>query len=337
MKKRFAAAAVVLAALAVPAVAGAAPTSWSSGIWVGEENCSTGTCTYWDLSDDGGIGHSYVYVDGLQFGNVICGTEGELNLDGNSLTSNGDMMIDTDANGDKVVTGTGYFVTGLDATVEYRAYAEGDLLRMVYVVTNNTGSAVTVNPSVYEDPSDSYPDNETAGYGASTTTDGDDQVETTDRWYVMYEPTEPAGIYGRFWGSQDDISISGVNSFDITASQNSDDVDFGSVTIPAGGSYQWIFFHKYLSWGYDAAATNDANRDAQAAVAATADDEFGASLALTGRLSRNLDGTILNNWGYSGEPETLPTTGSDSTGLVLAGLTLAIMGGAVLVRRRATV
>lgn len=366
---------VLIAALAatgatlVPVSASAAPVSWSGGeVEVGSGDQNSGSLTIWDLYEDGSIGHSVRFVNGKEYRQVWCGESGGLMVDENYLDYD-TFTIDTDANGDQVISGTGEFAAAggtLDAAVEYRIYAEGDLLRTSYTLTNNTASAITFTPSMDEDIGDGIQSN--GDNFAALTSSGDAQIDTTDWWWSYVEVEEdsnsetndpvPTVVFSRFWGTKKGAADLGDFSFEVLDgstdgqdndgdgstdeagelidNRDDDEVLFEDVTIAPGASYLWVNFYKMDTYDYTlvSVAVNgyDANLASATAVVNSAANDL-KSGELTGRYARNLDLTVENNWG----PLQLPTTGSDSTGIVLAGLALALMGGAVLVRRRATV
>ena len=320
--------------------------------------------TYWDIDEQGSISHSGIVhdldadesfdasedldADGVldagedldsdgildtasdhEFDRVWCGTSGGLELDGDYVSVVGlDRVVD--ANGDIVITGTGTFGS-LDAALEYRAYAEGDLLRTTYVVTNNTNSAITVTPSTYDDTSDAS--------GSGTTSSGDEILNSEDLWWTQYDAAfsggnvlsgdSPSVVFGRYYGSAGKIEID-ASSFD-PFNGDDDDVLFNDVTIQPGASYQWIFFYQML--GYDQSAGDGvATAAAALAVSDSAADEFGgATPELSDRLARGLNANIDSNWVINTE---LAETGIDASGIALAGAALAAAGVAVVARRR---
>lgn len=334
--------AALIAGCAFPAAA--APADFTGGyVYVGTDY----DFTYWDLDTDGGISHSgivhdddadgqYDAGDDYEFDRVWCGTSGGLELDGNGFSSDATEQIDTDSNGDQVVTGAMANWRGLSATAEFRAYAEGDLLRTTYVLTNNTNSAITVTPSTTDDTSDSS--------GEGTTMSGDSTFELTDLWWTQYSTAYlsenwwdtsdhfPSVVFGRYYGSVGSVTLTSDTAFDPFA-DTYDDVVFGDVTIQPGASYQFVFFYQMLS--FDQSAGYGAATDAAAlAVSNHAADEFGGTNpALSGRLARGLDLTIASNFAPATTPD-LASTGFDASGLGLAGAVLALAGAAVIVRRR---
>ena len=367
---------VLAAALIVGFAMPASAAPWSgSDLIVGDSV----DYTYWDLDEAGSIDHSGIVhdensdgllangedldADGIldvgedtnsnsvldlgpdyTFDRVWCGTSGGLELDGDEL-DNADLDRVVDANGDIVISGTGEFRGGdLDATVEYRAFAEGDLLRTSYVVTNNTNAEITVTPSTYDDTTDNA--------GSGTTSSGDSAIGNTDLWWTQYDTdfddidglntdsytgtlNSPSVVFGRYYGSPGLIAadFSDFDPFD----QDSDDVTFTDVTIQPGASYQWIFFYQMLSYDQSAGADpldDSANAGVVTAAAAASDnaaDEFGADLELTGRLARGLDADIDSNWVINPE---LADTGVDASGIAIGGAMLAAAGIAFVATRR---
>lgn len=377
LKKTFSIA-VVASAIVASSAMPASAVAWSgSDLFVG----NSVDFTYWDLDESGSLDHSGIVhdensdgdlangedldADGIldvgedtnsnsvldlgddyAFDRVWCGTSGGLELDGSEL-DNADLDRVVDANGDIVISGTGDFRSGdLDATVEYRVYAEGDLLRTSYVVTNNTNAAITVTPSTEDDTQDNS--------GSGTTSSGDSVIGNSDLWWTQYDTDfddtdwldtdgytgtlySPSVVFGRYYGSPGLIAADFV-AFDPFDGEN-DGVTYTDVTIQPGASYQWIFFYQMLSYDQSAGADPDPlNKSANAAVvtaaAAASDgaaDEFGADLELTGRLARGLDADIAANWVIYPE---LADTGVDASGIAIGGAMLAAAGIAVVATRR---
>ena len=328
-KKNIAAAAALAVALIALPNAAHASSFGGGNVTVGD----TTNGADWQIYDDGSIDHSYVYTNGDTFDRVVCGTYGGLLVDGNSFSVNGSGTdIVTDSNNDQVITGTGTFSTtssSLDAVVEYRLYAEGDLLRTSYVLTNNTSSAITFTPSVYEDPTDNNSD-------SATSTSGDNLADTNDTWYTTFDSTTPSAVYSKFWG----VKPTALNGFEFNSNESSEEVDFATVTIQPGASYDWIFFHSYKSYSLtgDAAAIDAAASAAGAAAVAEFADN-GSALPSSGRIIRGLDLTMESNWHPAVAPTPAPTlasTGSDFTGIVALGGAFLVGGAVALMRRRKT-
>ena len=329
MKSKKLAIATAFATIAIALAPTAAHATSFSGGHVVIGNNTDGAD--WQIYEDGGIDHSYVYIAGQTFDRVICGTYGGLLVDGNTFSVDGTGLDQTtDSNNDVVTVGNGNFSNGLDAAIEYRLYAEGDLLRTSYVLTNNTGSPITFTPSVYEDPSDNSSD-------SATTTSGDNIVDLNDTWYTTFDVTSPSAVYSKFWG----VKPVNVNSLSVVGSETSDEVVFADVTIPAGASYNWIFFHSYKGYdvsGDDAAKIASAQAAGAAAVADFADN--GQALPDSGRVLRGLDLSLESNWHPVQAPSApstkkkLANTGSNDNGLLAVAGALVVAGSTVLVARR---
>ena len=378
LKKTFSIA-VVASAIVASSAMPASAVPWSgSDLIVGDSV----DYTYWDLNEAGSLDHSGIVhdensdgqlangedlnADGIldagedtnsngeldlgpdyEFDRVWCGTSGGLELDGDDL-DNADLDRVVAANGDVVISGTGEFRGGdLDATVEYRVFAEGDLLRTSYVVTNNTNAAITVTPSTVDDTTDNS--------DSGTTSSGDSAIGNSDLWWTQYNTDfddndwlgydgytgtlySPSVVFGRFYGSPGLIAAD-FSDFDPFGGE-SDDVTFTDVTIQPGASYQWIFFYQMLSYDQSAGANPDPEEDlsanagvvtAAAAASDNAADEFGADLELTGRLARGLDAHIDSNWVINPE---LADTGVDASGIAIGGAMLAAAGIAFVATRR---
>lgn len=336
MKKSVLAAgsfALAAALVAAPTVAFAEP--WGGGQVVIGDNTNGAS---WDINDEGSIDHSYVYVDGQTFDRVICGTTGGLRLNDSDFNDTVTSLdITTDSYGDKVITGAGTFDgVNLDVTVEYRVFAAGDVLRTSYLLTNDTQEAITVTPSVHEDPSDNSSD-------SAFSTDGNNTADTADSWYSTFDASyvvgdgEPSAVYTKFWGKKP----VNLNGFAFADSQSSEDVEFAPLTIEPGQSYNWIFFHSYRAYALSENADVDAKlaADNAAAIAAgrAAVAEFGSngnSLPASGRLVRGLDLSIASNWAPAQAVPSLANTGSEDMLLGFAGLGLIALGSAAMVINR---
>ncbi|PTW90891.1 LPXTG-motif cell wall-anchored protein [Microbacteriaceae bacterium MWH-Ta3] len=314
-----------LAVLAMATPASADP--WSGGdVIVGDYGTTNLDGASWYVDSLGNIGHSYRAFGGQDFDRVVCGEYGGLMIDDSYVTTDGDLDKVVADNGDIVISGTGTF-GDLDATLEYRVFASGDVLRTVYILTNNTGSAITVTPSTYEDPSDSY--------GQGSTSSGDEMLGSSDNWYQVYDTQIPSALYTKLFGSLQIVGEDIINP----VQGGSDEVTFADITIPAGESYQFILFHSYV--GYDVEGDEASDINAAAAAAQAVIDEFDGGLALSERLATGLIADIDGNFTIASdeeavEEEALAETGVNATtGIVFGAAALA--AGAVLVLRRRTV
>jgi LPXTG-motif cell wall-anchored protein len=314
----------------------AAPFSGGGSVWIGDSTNGT----EWYIDAKGDIGHSYVYVNGQSYENVYCGTDGGLDVNGQSLNRNSDFELVTDTNGDKVISGTGFF-GNLTVEAEYRMYAEGDFLRVLYVITNPTASPITFTPSVYEDPSDNYSD-------AGTTTDGDNQAETSDNYYTAFDATSPSVVFTRVWGSPGNFGVVDVNGLDITVG-NSDEIEFSDVTINAGAKFQWIIYTRLGA--YDLTGDESAKTSSALASNVAGVGQFDASWVPNQRLAVGLDASIPSNFDLtpaptpspSASPTTVPAASLAKTGAevdwLLLGSLIAVVAGAgflALGRRKRT-
>lgn len=315
---------LALAGIAAPA--SAAP--WYGGaIIVGDYGTTNLDGASWYVNDQGSIDHSRRALNGETYSQVVCGTYGGLIVDGNYLAVVGDLDLSVAENGDQVVVGEGTF-GNLDATVEYRVYAEGDLLRTVYVLTNNTGSDITFTPSTYEDPEDNF--------GEGSTSSGDVALGNGDNWYQVYSTAEHSGVYTKFTG---DLSIVGGDILNPVAGEYGE-VVYENITIAAGASYQVILFHSYAT--YDLSGDEAAVSAAAAAAGQVVVDEFDGGLVLSERLATGLNSDIASNFTFVAdeapveEEEVLAETGVNAMAGIALGVAVAA-AGAVLVLRRRTV
>ena len=281
----------------------------------------------YDPNDRSTWGNTYELV-----GRTACSGQ-HFTVNGQDFAANSNYDISTDSHGDKVITGTGTW-DGLDDAVEIRVYGEGDLMRTTHVFTNNTGSDKTVDLSVYHDVTD----NVTNG----TTSDGDVEFETSDKYFSSWDVEGPHMEYSFFWGAPGLLDTSSLNledyeSGDPTAVVNltwDGTQSFQQFTIPAGATYQLVWFNSnkdYTNGETGAAAASDA-----------AANEFAShNWKLTGRLARGLNADLTGNWLVgpadvnNGSGGSLANTGAElNVGLsVFAGLS-AIGAGIALVRRR---
>lgn len=357
LKKMLAVVAVsALPILGVVSPAFAADWDGSSDIIVGNST----DFTYWDIDDDGSIGHSGIVHDDAddaldyEFTQVWCGTSGTLTINGYGPTMSGPGAIETDANGDKVVAISGSYAEGaIDLDLEIRAYSEGDLVRTTYVLTNTTNETLTFTPGTYGDTDDD------SGYGNTMT--GGAALTNNDLWWTAYDPklntfrhfnsgNFSSVVFGRYYGSIGKIVVadtSGFNSFE----GDDDDVVFGDMTLAAGESYQFVLFYQMLSYDIkDESGQIDQSvaTSSAATVSAQAASEFGGTNpALSGRLLRSLDLTIPMNWiqadgdggdggdGDSGEENGLPETGANLSIQLFSLAIIAVGAGIVALRRRA--
>jgi LPXTG-motif cell wall-anchored protein len=314
-------------ALLVGSVLPAHAVAWDGNdIIVGDE--SSGTYTQWGPYSEPALGHSYRYVEGTQFDNVIC--EGSsFEIDGNYFElpdstgpSSSDWDLITDANGDQVLTLDGQFTTDssvLDATAEVRFYAEGDLMRMTYVLTNNTGAAITFTP-VWIDGSS------IDSYGSGSTSDGDQVWEVSDWWLTAYNSSYPSVVATWLFGAPDLLSIETVADSNVLIGGDRTDFTMSDVTIQPGASTQFVFFYSMRVYNLGGGA---------AAAAAAADDALISEYAsghLAGRLLRGLDETVPGANVHLGA--ALAETGVDASGIAIGGAMLAAAGIAFVATRR---
>jgi LPXTG-motif cell wall-anchored protein len=296
------------------------------------------------LDVNGSIDHSEWYLNGQEFSHVVCGTNGGLMVNDDYFSPDGSGLDSvTDSNNDIVITGNGSFPNQISAAVQYRIYSAGDLLRTSYLLTNNTSAATTFELSVEEDPSDAYSAN-------GTSTNGDTTADLNDSWYNTFHTnngeigneysSKPSISYTKIWG-QKPTALNGfefgkMNLAQDGVDQSSESVIFETITLAPGESYQWIMFASFKT--YD--LSGDAAADIAAAKAASQSiiAEFlnnGTKLPTSGRLVRNLDLSVANNWNIAAAVPTLANTGAESLYLATGAL-LAILTGAgfVWLRRR---
>jgi len=332
IRKKILAISATTCALLVGSVLPAHATPWDgSDIIVG--NQASGTYTGWSFYSDPYIGHGYRYVSGVtDFDNVVC--EGvQFNIDGNepdlfgttSNLSDSDWDLVTDPSGDQVMTVAAQFSTDssavIGADIEYRFYAEGDLARATYVLTNDTGSAITFTPSYDEGSS-------LDNYGEGSTSDGDQTFEVSDWWLTVYDSGYPTVVATWLLGAPDLLSIESIDEGDsgVVTEGGYVEATMSDVTIQPGASVQFVFFYAMNVYSQGAGA---------AASAAAADDAVISGYAsghLTGRFLRGLDETVPGANVHLGA--ALAETGVDASGIAIGGAMLAAAGIAFVATRR---
>ena len=296
----------------------------------------TGSGAYWILgSADGSLDHAFVYLDGVKFFQVLH-YGGALSVDGELMTPSGELDQTTEeSTGDVVTVGQGTF-GALQATTEFRLYAEGDLFRSTYVLTNNTAAPITFTPSVYLDLTDAYS-------ASSTTSSGDLALTTDDYWFTQFNSEWKTAAYSNFWGAPGQTTVTDVGTLDLET-YTDDDVVFGDITIAPDSSFQWILFSSMATYDLnDDLAVRDAAAIAAGAAAAA---EFGGAtptLAGSERLTRGLDLDIASNWFAAPTVEAaqeevakrqLAETGSEGALLLAVAGPLAIIGAILFMSRR---
>ncbi len=328
----------------IPVAAHAAPGDWTSPMSAEIPHPDgDGTSLLWRISSAAGtMGHvqrgsgaydGYGYTGGTTVTQLVC-TGQDVTLNDLAFVPNADFDSTTEVDtGDYVVTGTGTWA-GLDDAVQIRVFGEGDLMRTSHVLTNNTGSAITVTWKMHHDWTD-------AGNIAHVqTSTGDNVWDASDIWAGAYSEDPGVMVAAFFWATPELLTNSSTSFFDNSNSQAITnlgtafygDQTFNTFTVTPGAKYQLMWFDSNTE---AAAETNDARAAAlTAAVAEFGDWEWGYH----DRSARGIDVTIPGNWreGHynpAANTPTLPNTGSTLEGAWLALGLLVAAGGAFTLRR----
>lgn len=313
---------LALAAVAAPASA----EPWSGGeIVIGDWGTTNLDGASWFVESGGSIDHSYRAFAGDEYTNVVCGTYGGLKINDSEVSTNSDLDRVVADNGDVVISGTGVY-GDMDVTLEYRVFAEGDVLRTTYVITNTTGSAVTFTPSTYEDPEDAY--------GQGSTSSGDELLGSSDTWYQVYDVQSRSAVYTKLIGN---LQIEGEDIMNPVQGDYND-VTYSDITLGAGESIQIVLFHSYVA--YDTAGDEASDNNAAAAAAQAVIDEFDGGLVLSERLATGLNRDIASNFTFAAdeapveEEEVLAETGVNAMAGIALGVAVAAAGAVMVLRRR---
>lgn len=340
----IAATALVLSA-ALPVAAQAAPGSWTAPASVEIPHPDgDGSSLLWRISSAAGtMGHvqrgsgtfgEYGYDTDVVVTQLVC-TGQDVTLNTLSFVPNADFDSTTEVDtGDFVATGTGTWA-GLDDAVQIRVFGEGDLMRTSHLLTNNTGSPITVTWKMHHDWTD-------AGAIAHVqTSTGDNVWDASDIWAGAYSEDPGVMVAAFFWATPDLLTNASTAFIDNNLSLPlvnlteafSGDQTFNTFTVAPGAKYQLMWFDSNTE---AAAETNDARQAAlTTAVAEFGDWEWGVH----DRSARGIDVTIAGNWReghYNPQPKTatLPNTGARLDGAWIALGLLVAAGGVFAIRRR---
>jgi LPXTG-motif cell wall-anchored protein len=342
-----------IAALGAIALAVVPVTAANAVAWDGN-NIVVGAGKYEPKYDKFGIGDTFVWdtANSAWVENDIWDGAGELLIsvddwvDSETVQANAEADLDVTeevASGDILVTATmsGSFLTDNELAVvgEMRFYAESNLVRNVYRITNTGASAATVDFGFYTDwgsrgqiwsyqgQSDDILAVPALEDAASTTA----LADAGARWAVHNEGVEDApGAMA--WGNATGEVPSTIFEID------NDDwtVHIDDVTLAAGETIALAVFH---NWTPELITSVGFTYDAGADAVTTLSAEFDS---FSGRLTRGLEEDNVLNWGPVAAPVTpeapaLAATGTNGAALASAvafGSFLLIAGGAVVLRRR---
>lgn len=218
--------------------------------------------------------------------------------------------VTTTTEGDVVVQGPVEQHSGLDVTVQYRFYADGDLVRVLATYTNPTGAPITVTTgteSNFGSDSGTHLDAESSGDGA---------VDTSDRWMVTHQDDNANDpVITSVWAGPG----TGVTPSQVELA--GDDLDTAaSITVAPGASVTLAYFSLLNAWTSGAAPSEPPVDDLSApeAVAAAFTVAPGVAAAVSaavananastsefssfsGRLAAGIPaGTRVLNWGTVG-------------------------------------
>lgn len=319
------------------------PFTWqfaSSPFGVGSASYSAGGTTYSDAWDS-----SVLSVWSEDENNEATSVPTEFacsspDLDGSDLS--GDVIVSCDA-----ITST----VGLVVDGEARLYAEGDLVRMLYVISNPSAAAISFSYSYAVDfyGGLSHRASSTAPALAIGTV-----LTADDVWVYNAQPASLNSLVA--WGLPSaGAGVERVREWDTSTVLlvNDRDVDGEQIAVEPGQALALAFFHKVdpvgttasrseftdVSAGADAGAALEPASVSSSEAIATATDEFST---FEGRLSEGIAKDLfVANWqplpiDADGSPE-LADTGSDSGVVTVAlgtGAVLLALGLLMLVWRR---
>ncbi len=230
----------------------------------------------------------------------------------------GSMVFDMTetAEGDIVLLGATERLDGLDVTVEYRFYADGDLVRSLATYTNPGDEPVTVSTGTWS----GFGDGDEATIAA--TSSGDTAVTPADRWLISHNGGQGEPVLTMVWqGPGADVSPD-----DTTAGTAGEGFAFSlttlqEITLAPGETLRLAYFTQVTA--YEVASEPEptpsptaspglgetpvlSDIDAAVTTATTATSEFGA---FSGRLTAGLAaGTEVANWGTVSAPVAPPAT-----------------------------
>ena len=206
-------------------------------------------------------------------------------------------------------------------TGEYR----GIVGRVVYTLTNTTSSNLTLDLRYKADTEECNVGDNVA------TSSGNIDTEPADSWLVCENDNDALESFA--WGNNwmtSFVTDYGIDSCDVCVFKNDDFV------LAANSSATFVFFL------YSEGSTNAGNAfgDTEANIIAKATSYFDVTTLGASRLWEGL--TTADNWnnvvgsgsGENSDTPSLPDTGVDAGGLLLAAAALLGLGAVIVVRRR---
>lgn len=351
---------IAASAIALTAAAPAHATTWDGNAF------QFGLGSSWELNDfyieDVYLGDSSVpftqpydeniYTDIWDGGLKMFVTSPTLGLDAVEYNCNGvtdDIDITTDGDDLSIDCLTDWNEPSdpdVSITGNIRIYGpDGDLVRYVLQITNNSASDVT--DFELETTTDFGSSGDIWGYqnfdagilGVPADENSDNSAALEDagaNWIVNYDGNDASGSLA--WGT------SGVVPVDVAVDETSSDTFYtrsDTFTVAAGETVYFAYFTGWnpqglLDLGYTdgsrfpSQTESEADADSVVALAAEFND-------FTGRLTSGLPaGANVANWGtVPASDEDLAETGVDASGIALGGALALATGVAVVVRRRA--
>ena len=310
-----------------------------NNFYIEDVDLNTTSVGFTQPSSDGQ--YTDIWDGGLKM--YVSSTTAGLDDDEYECDANSDIDITDDA-GSLAIDCTTDWSQPTNADVSIRGHIriygpDGDLIRYVLEITNNSASAIT-DFSV-ETSTDFGSSGEIWGYQnvdesvlslpANEDSENAAAIEATDsNWIVNIDYDDPSGSLA--WGNS-------TGSVDVALTETDDDTFTTTTDTFTVGAGETVYLAYFTGWdpahlntlGYnpglfDSEADAEANGDA----VVTNSAEFSA---LSGRLAAGLpDGANVINWGPAPD-EDLADTGADTSSL-WTGLCLLIAGVAVVAIRR---
>lgn len=225
-------------------------------------------------------------------------------VDGTQVADDDGTVDRTTDAGDLVLTADPASLSGLDATMQFRLFSTGDLVRTLVTLTNPTESAIGADVSIAHNFGS---DGSTQVIGSSS---GDTTFGADDRWLVTSDnPTagsDPVNTSVFFGPGAVAETPTAVSSTVFSCSGTEGALATFAVSIPAGATRHLAFFNRITGGGGDV-QNSDVVADAV---------DFDVSPASTEPLFAGIAsgelGNILN-WAPQAQPTTTTTTTSTTT------------------------